>query len=201
MRMTETIRDAFVGAILADTPRVEYGEQMQKVAQEYLLNAAPPAVVRLFKNPDTRHYFHQHAVRWTDDYSEYNTTSCFVVPNEGHSNYFRITDPETVKKLSELGAAERQQNRERRELKGKLEATIKGFTTVKSARDAMPELAKYLPDPTIKVDRTVPAVTGLITDLVKAGWPDKKKGGKKVSVLQTLTRRKASDTPAPSKPS
>jgi len=179
MRLTENLRDAFVRAVLADTPKTDYTEQIQKVAQEYLLDIAPAAVVRLYKNPDTRHYFHQHTVRWADDHSHYNTTNCFVVPNEGHSNYYRITDAKIIKKLTELNAADRKQKDERRELERKLWSTIKAFTTVKAARDAMPELAKYLPDPAVKLDRTVPAVTGLITDLVKAGWPDKKKGAKK----------------------
>jgi hypothetical protein len=61
-------------------------------------------------------------------------------------------------------------------LETKLYATIRAFNTVKQARDAMPEFAKYLPEDADPKCKTLPAITDLVTDLMKAGWPD---GGKK----------------------
>lgn len=65
-------------------------------------------------------------------------------------------------------------------LRKQLTAVIASCTTLKQAKEALPEFIKYLPkEPGSAIDRTLPVVGNLVADLVKAGWPAKKKIGTK----------------------
>lgn len=55
-----------------------------------------------------------------------------------------------------------------------LTAVIASCTTLKQAKEALPEFIKYLPEePGSTIDRTLPVVGNLVADLSKAGWPKK----------------------------
>ena len=55
-----------------------------------------------------------------------------------------------------------------------LTAVIASCTTLKQAKEALPEFVKYLPEePGSAIDRTLPVVGNLVADLSKAGWPKK----------------------------
>ena len=59
-------------------------------------------------------------------------------------------------------------------LRKQLTAVIASCTTLKQAKEALPEFIKYLPEePGSVIDRTVPVVGNLVADLSKAGWPKK----------------------------
>lgn len=59
-------------------------------------------------------------------------------------------------------------------LRKQLTAVIAACTTLKQAKEALPEFIKYLPEePGNPVDRTLPVVGNLVADLSKAGWPKK----------------------------
>lgn len=57
-------------------------------------------------------------------------------------------------------------------LRKQLTAVITACSTLKQATEALPEFIKYLPEEAAKtIDRTLPVVGNLFTDLSKAGWP------------------------------
>ncbi len=59
-------------------------------------------------------------------------------------------------------------------LRKQLTAVIASCTTLKQAKEALPEFIKYLPEePGSAIDRTLPVVGNLVADLSKAGWPKK----------------------------
>jgi hypothetical protein len=62
----------------------------------------------------------------------------------------------------------------RRELENKLHAVVAGCNTRKQLVEALPEFEKYAPQEPTKL-AGLPAVSGVVADLVAAGWP---KGGK-----------------------
>ena len=72
--------------------------------------------------------------------------------------------------LAFIKTQEKDQNDKRRELEAKLHGVIDSFTTVKLAREALPEFAKYLPEVDGNRCKTLPAIAGLVADLQNVGW-------------------------------
>lgn len=179
MRINDSIRQAFVRAVLQDTPQVDYKEQRTKLIQDHLLAIAPPKVLALYKDTATRIYFTPDNVTYGDQY-RWGVGKFWLVPDvDGGNSAYRIKDPEVLAKLHEIDTAENLQHSQRSELESKLRGVIRGFNTVKQAKAALPEFEKYLPNEVEKTPQYVPAINDLVTDLVKAGWPDGEKQGAK----------------------
>jgi len=175
MRMTDSIRQAFVLAVLQDTPQINYKEKRDKVIQDHLFAIAPPEVLKLYKDPKTRVYFTPDNVTYGDQY-RWGVGKFWLVPDvDGGNTAYRIKDEEVLANLKAIDTASDLQHTQRLELDTKLRGVIRGFNTVKQAKAALPEFEKYLPNEAEKTPQYVPAINDLVTDLVKAGWPD---GGK-----------------------
>ena len=84
-------------------------------------------------------------------------------------------DPE-IQKLVDLFIEEKNKHAD---LRQKVTAVIAACSTLKQAKEALPEFEKYLPAEPGNVDRSLPVVGNLVADLAKAGWPAKKKIGTK----------------------
>jgi len=184
MRLTESIRSAFVHAVLQDTPKVDYTEQRQKLIQDWLYAMAPAPLMRVFKDQSYRRYFSTNHVFYQSPIagrSSWGLGKFWLVPDVD-GNTYQLNDKIILDKLLEVDRAEKLQVEQHGELARKLTATIKAFNTVKQARDALPEFVKYLPDDADPKCKTLPAITDLVTDLVKAGWPDKGKKDDKTKV-------------------
>lgn len=183
MRLNESIRSAFVNAVLNDTPKVDYAEQRRKIIQDHLFAIAPAAILRVYKDQDLRRFLRLDHVSYetaAKGRMSWGLGKYWLVPDSDHT--YRVEDKETLKQLHAIDALEIAQVDQRTELEKKLRATILAFNTVKQARDALPEFVKYLPDEADPKCKTLPAITDLVTDLVKAGWPDK---GKKNAKAKT----------------
>ena len=182
-RLNESIRSAFVNAVLNDTPKVDYAEQRRKIIQDYLFAIAPAALMRIYKDHDLRRFLRLEYVAYdsaSGSRLSWGLGKYWLVPDCDYT--YKIEDKETLKKLHAIDEQETAQVNQRTELEKKLRATILAFNTVKQARDALPEFVKYLPDEADPKCKTLPAITDLVTDLVKAGWPDK---GKKNAKAKT----------------
>jgi hypothetical protein len=180
IRLNDSIRSAFVNSVLQDTPKVDHMEQRRKVIQDHLFAIAPASVMRMYKDKATQIYFRpDHVCYESENNSRYSwgLGKFWLVPDtDGGSTTYKITDKDVVLALRKIDADEIAQSKVLGSLETKLYATIRSFNTVKQARDAMPEFAKYLPEDADPKCKTLPAITDLVTDLMKAGWPD---GGKK----------------------
>lgn len=167
MRITKYQREAFVRAVLSDTPKVDYLELKRKVIQDHLLAIAPPDVLKVYKNH--KEYLDTAYVKWDHQYSGWGIGKFYLVPDDD-ANTYMIKDEDVLAVLRNYDELERQQAEDRSELETKLKGVIAGFTTVRKAREAMPEFAKYLPEDDIVPTKYLPAIDGLVTDLVKMGW-------------------------------
>jgi len=180
IRLNDSIRSAFVASVMQDTPKVDHMEQRRKVIQDYLFSVAPASVMRMYKDKATQVYFRPDHVCYESENgsrTSWGLGKYWLVPDlDGGSTTYKLTDKALLTKLWKIDAEEVVQSTQRGELERKLYATIRAFNTVKQARDAMPEFAKYLPEDADPKCKTLPAITDLVTDLMKAGWPD---GGKK----------------------
>lgn len=164
MRLTKLIKESFVRAVMNDTPAIDYDTMIRSSVTEWLKENTPKEIISLAKkHPE---YFN------TDDYLWLNGFGCIrfdVLPRSSHHQ--RDLAYKIQKALAELIGKKKQQDEARNTLKFKLEGTIEAFTTVKAAKAALPELAKYLPEDEEKAVKNLPAIANTIADLVAAGWP------------------------------
>lgn len=182
MRLTNSQRDAFVLAVLHDVPRVDYHIQLKTCVQDYLYQLAPAHIQEAYANPATRKYLTLGSVHIYREDVGFN--DMYLVPYAEHNNRWgrpemRIELDKAEEKpalgvIKALVSSMKAQTAEREALQNKLKQTIYSFTTVKSAREAMPEFAKYLPEIEEKT-KNLPAISNLVSDLNKAGWPANKK--------------------------
>ncbi len=180
MRLTKYHREAFVRSVLSDTPKVNYQDLKREVIQDHLISIAPPEVINVYTDKKLKLYLAQDHVKYTNN-AHYGTSwglgKFWLVPEPQDGSTYEIKHQATLNQLIEYDRLECQQIADRKALEDKLNGVIAGFSTLKKAKDALPEFAKYLPEDEEKSPAYLPAIDGLVTDLVKMGWPD---GGKPV---------------------
>ena len=168
MRLTQTIKEAFVRAAMDDVPKVDYDEQAKKVANEALDRLMPPALKRALQTEPViagwldRHYAHLPG----------GLGSCFLTcPSETVDRIRK--DPLVWDQITVLGGKAAEQFKARSKLEAKLRAATGACTTRKQLETALPEFVKYLPtEETATVN--LPAIANLVTDFMAAGWPKQK---------------------------
>lgn len=179
MRITNTIREAFVASILQDTPQIDYDTQIREAATKWL-KANVPADLQKVRNKYPE-YFTDHD--WID---VGDMTIAFpILPNGSRWN--QATPKSVMSKqlsdhLKDMIEKRQEQTTKIKALSENLRLTAMAYNTVKQMKEALPELAKYLPNDEAKAAKNLPAVSNTIADLVAAGWPkDKatKQGAKK----------------------
>lgn len=169
MRLTNTIRDAFISGVMRDVPSIDYSEQIRKLLIEDIEAQLPKAVLALYKDKRLCGYVNT-------SWGSFNTGVSVTYPcSDGITT--GITAP-TREKVTELGRLSKLQFEARRDLERKLKSVAYSVTTRKGLADALPEFEKYLPEDEAKAVRTLPVVQNVVADFVKAGWPVKKKGTK-----------------------
>jgi hypothetical protein len=169
MRLTTYHKQATVNAIMNDTPMVDYDERARKLVDGALFKDAPKEVQHLYKtNPG-----------WLAC-----TQVLVPVPGGLGPLLTRLVSPETPTSVVQTRYPELwgelvidaklalDQTDKRSELRRKLRDAFAGINTRKQALAAFPEFEKYLPAGTdVKANRSLPAISGLVTDLMNAGWP------------------------------
>jgi hypothetical protein len=160
MRLTAAHKQAFVNAILNDTPTVDYDDLARKLVQEYLVSVAPPPIRAIYESPELRPYLEIRrdviGHMWGGYYCR--------PPGE-------LRLPKHIEdKLTNLRDRRDEQQRRNQELRDKLTALIAPVFTRAKAVELMPELEKYLPPEESKTTN-LPVVSGTIAALIEAGWP------------------------------
>ncbi len=158
MKLTKNLREAFVRAVMADVPKVDYREQLQKAATAAAVNLLPAPVAAAYKQfPDyvvTRH------VRIGAQY--------FCLPSADGNPDFPIGVQQELARLEALREA---QEESRKALRTKLNAAANSVTTRKALAELLPEFEKYLPADERTATLNLPAVANIVADFVQAGWP------------------------------
>lgn len=164
MKLTNALKKAFVNAVMADVPKIDYNEQAHTLAQQYVLSIAPQAVVDLYNSPN-RDYLAADRVcfpAYIADAHLYAAISSDVL----------MMDDEVWNQLRELSNAAEAQNNKLFALREQLHAAVASCTTVAALKKLLPEFEKYLPSAPPTNQYPV-AVTGVVSEFVKAGWPKK----------------------------
>lgn len=165
MKLTNTMREAFVRAAMADVPQTDYREQIQKVLTDAAIEAMPPKVREAYSaHPDW--FPSQDQNVYTPDG---RSLGYYFLP----ARIDRIPKA-ALEKAQDLQDALWDQRARMDELENKLRGIALGCTTRKALAEALPEFEKYLPVEEAKT-RNLPAVAvavaNVVAEFVKAGWP------------------------------
>lgn len=166
MKLTNTMRDAFVRQVMDDVPQMDYDEQIRKAAVKAALSLVPPVVKKAWEDKESNGFVETTTIYGSTIPSPRGWTDKDVYHNKVRE----------VPELKELVNKRDAQRDSRRALTEKLRSVAYSVTTVKMLKEAMPEFAKYLPADQPTAVRTLPVVANVVNELVKAGWPkDQKK--------------------------
>lgn len=164
MKLTNYLREAFVRAAMNDVPAVDYKEQMRDVINKKIEHLQKIAGV----NPIEYSRLSQRYI--------YIDGTSYAGAGLTEEELAQIKNSSEVQKLIVLNT---EQKTKLNTLRSKLEGVIKGCNTRKQAAEALPEFDKYLPPEDAKAINTLPALTNVLSDFVKAGWP---KNQKKITI-------------------
>lgn len=173
MKLTNTLRDAFVRAVMADTPAVDYVEQIRKMARDDIFRGMPRKLKTALDDPELKDMVKASATLHLGERPGVPSISVGALP--GDWNYKWTLSDKAKVAINDLADKRAAQIKTRDSLESRLRAVAYACSTRKALAEALPEFAKYLP-PEEAVLRSLPVVTGVVTDFVKAGWPkDQKK--------------------------
>lgn len=160
MKLTNTLRDAFIRAAMDDVPSVDYQEKIRVAAQADAVAQLPPKVRTLHADKSLSHYISTENMHF---FGTWVNVPC-------SDRHFKLSD----KALHQCRAWEKDGNGQaelRRELKTKLHAVAYACTTRKQLHDMLPEFEKYMPADEVAANRSLPVLANVVSDFVKAGWP------------------------------
>ena len=165
MRLNNSIKQAFVKSVLDDSALVDYTTQINDRVKKYFYDIAPADVKKVYDNPKTQKYISSNSVSMNYGSEYLGWFNSPLIPVD-----CVVTDMDLLAELAYLKKQENEQQRKRWDLETKLRGVIDSFTTVKTAREALPEFAKYLPEVDGSRCKTLPAIVGLVSDLQSIGW-------------------------------
>ena len=171
MKLTNYLRTAFVSAVMQDVPVQDFDEQIDKVRVEAVAKELPEKLRAAWLDPLLRCYFDTRSLHLHGDFHVQVPTPLHMYNSTDDPTHPSYRIRNALLSLAEQRAEAR---RARRELKDKLHAVVAGCNTRKQLIEALPEFEKYAPQEPTKL-AGLPAVSGVVADLVAAGWP---KGGK-----------------------
>lgn len=165
MRLTNTIRDAFVRAAMADVPKKNFEKDIHDLIKEDAKKLLPPKILELVEDQKMREFIkgHSHYIRG------YTINNVWVYG----STYER--SPRVNTKVEALLCEAEGQVESMNKLEHNLRAAAYSVTTRKALVDMLPEFEKYLPETEAKANRSLPVVANIVADFTKAGWPAKGK--------------------------
>ena len=174
MRMTNTLRDAFIRAVMQDVPKIDHDEAARKLVLEDSAAQLPPKIKALVRSAETAPF-----VRTTDYWTNMSDLGIYRAYAASGDKYTPAA--ETLVKLKALNDAKRAQEATRNALRARLKSVALGASTRKALADALPEFEKYLPADEPAATRSLPVVANVVAEFVKAGWPKGSKQGKAVA--------------------
>ncbi len=166
MRLTNNLRDAFVRAVMQDVPKEDFKEKTRVAMQEDAFAQLPPKVQAIHKDKALRHFVSTQDKFVSGGYYRVPSGGDFTPSSE------MLANAQAWEKLSSA------QDAKLGELRGKIRGCAYACSTRKQLLEMLPEFEKYLPADEVTASRTLPVLTNVVNDFIKAGWPA---GGKKAS--------------------
>lgn len=163
MRLTNTMREAFVRAVLQDVPAEDYENKIRdSINAEIAKKKKALGLDAIDAERLTYNYGFLEGVRFAaNGLTDKEVSAIKNLPN-----------------MAELGKSKSAQEKCMKDLRDKLTGAINACTTRKQAAEALPEFEKYLPADEPKALRSLPALANVAADFVKAGWPKGQKAAR-----------------------
>jgi hypothetical protein len=167
-RLSNAMRDSFIAAVMADVPQIDFESRIRDAVNKASAKTLPAAIKKLLADPELSQYV--------------ATRSCTLNRHDGilAGSYitFRLphTSDEDLDKLATEVAETiikewNQQVEKTAELRQRLRAVAYTCNTTTTLAEAFPEFARYLPRDEAQATRNLPALTNVVAEFVKAGWP------------------------------
>ena len=178
MRLSTSMRLAFVRAVMDDVPFVDYDEQVRELAQKTVYSYRPAALVRaLDLDPSIQDWLNR-------DYqfiSKYSQSFCLVGAKQSLDRL--NADKDFTLAAQNLRKQQQAQLEQRSALETKLKASAQACQTRAQLAKALPEFQKYLPIEAGN-SKCLPALANLMSDFMAAGWPKQPASAEKESNLE-----------------
>jgi len=165
MRLTKTIREAFVRAAMQDVPKPEdFEAQARKLVIEDSISKLPAIIQPLARNNELR-----FCIRTSSYWFGRGVFSSVTVFEPHGTNY--QPSPDVTAALRVLMDKANAESEMLRGLEQKLTGAVNSCTTRKALVTMLPEFEKYLPADEAAACKTLPAIANIVADFAKAGWP------------------------------
>ena len=175
MKLTNTIRDAFVRSVMNDVPQTDYTEAIRKAAVAAAEEALPPLLRKAWADKSCRDFV-------ITNYRSFGRVGVRVPGLRNDESGKEVTfAPKHWKAIDALVAKHDAQQLARNELEKKLRGAAYSVSTRKALAEMLPEFAHYLPADEAAANRSLPVVANVVSEFVKAGWPKGKKVAQKAT--------------------
>lgn len=162
MNLNKYDRRAFVAAVIADIPTVDYDEQIRSLVRKKALEYLPKGLRGLIeKDPDIKRHIEQKNGWFGGIYVYVMGDVAVELKN----------DPALIEECDKLERLRVEQAERIAEIKSKISGVIDSCRTLKQAKQKLPEFEKYLPTERGVTGVTNLPVANLVADLSKLGWP------------------------------
>ena len=162
MKLTNTIRDAFVRAAMQDVPSTDFTEQIRAAVMADAVDQLPPKVRTIYKDKALSQYVRT-------DWVANRLPQSVSVPCS-RDQKFKLSE-KAAALVADLQARKNAQDEQHTALRDRLKAVAYSVSTRKALAEALPEFEKYLPADEAAALRTVPVIANVVAEFVKAGWP------------------------------
>lgn len=162
MRLTNTIRDAFIRAVMQNVPSIDYDAQVTKLVQDDIRMQLPAKIREIADDADLRHYLNRETI-----YTASGLSNVTVYCN----GTAKLSDAAKAE-MAALTLKLRAQSSTRDNLKSRLRACAYGVSTRKALAEMLPEFERYLPAGEPAAMRSLPVVANVVNEFKAAGWKE-----------------------------
>ena len=174
MKLTNTIRDGIIAAIMNDVPEEDYVEIIRKMCQDFAVFLLPADLRVAYKK-------HPHYFQKTPIWLHGSLPSVYVVGHDSNEIKRKMQDDTAFwDGILSFQVKIDHQNVVLRELRARIHGALYGCSTLKQAQEALPDFVSYMPteaDP----NRCLPVINNPIAEFRAAGFPKDKKTDKKIT--------------------
>lgn len=195
MRLTNSIRSAYVRSVLNDIPQKAFEDEIKALTEKVIRAKTPENILELYDSITAKPYLKREYVtvscqdrKFTETFGSVaivTISDSIPVPESlryrGSSNYYAgqsyplevslLATTGIEGKLRDLCAEKAESSKSWEEARRTLQGLANSCTTVKALREAAPEFGKYLPtDDGRPADRSVPALRNVVATVRAAGW-------------------------------
>lgn len=169
-RLTNDKREAIVRAVIGGVPKEDYDTKIADRVKKLNMLFLPTKVKAVASDPELFTWLHTRYINLGRSFHS------VYLPYEGipFSEYEKKFKEDS--KIKEWLKKKVEQENNIDDLRKRVKTQIGTVNTSKQLAERFPEFVKYLPQE-LTYTPNLPADNTLITDLVKAGWPEGKKKG------------------------